>query len=146
MTSGEGEGLLKLASFRLMTLFVVVSLACLITWLNSRERTTFTEPSPNVRHAPPYEMKEMAIDVCLDRGWPVWHTRLSMGVMAHNANLYIEDFGTPEAKPRYGGTFGLTKEAGTREYSLLGRTKQRERKVKWRVLRVTLVASDGFSL
>ena len=98
--------------FGILTLLIVVACASLLAWLNTQETTTITEPyyAPlmgAVRHPPPYTAKEMAVSVYIDRGWPIWHTREIMGVMAHNAGLYIEDYGTPNARLRVGGGFDL---------------------------------------
>jgi len=89
----------------LVTLLVVVTLASLLAWLNKRERRVISEPhyAPlvgAVLHLPPYEPKEMAIDVHMDRGWPVWHSRATRSFAAHNAALYIDGpFGMGEFVP-----------------------------------------------
>jgi len=98
--------------FGILTLLIVVACACVLSWLNTRETTTITEPSyaplmGAVPHPPPYTPKEMGVSVYIDRGWPIWHTRETMGVMAHNAALYIDDYGTPNARLRVGGRFDL---------------------------------------
>jgi len=98
--------------FRILTLLIVVACASLLASLNTRETTTITEPvyAPlmgAVRHPPPYTAKEMGVSVYIDRGWPIWHTRETMGVMLHNAGLYIEDYGTLNARLRVGGEFDL---------------------------------------
>ena len=106
------DGVRSLLRFRILTLMISVAGVCLLISLNVRETTTITEPyyAPlmgAVRHPPPYDTKEMAVSVYIDRGWPLWHTRESMNVMSHNAALYIDDYGTPNATPRVGGSFGL---------------------------------------
>jgi len=90
--------------FRLVSVFVVVFLAAVLAWLNARETQTITEPyyAPlfgAVPHPPPYEMKEMAISVHTDRGWPIWHTRASNHFASHNATAYLMDDGLPYDDP-----------------------------------------------
>jgi hypothetical protein len=84
--------------FPLVSIFAVVSLAAVLAWLNTRETQTVTEPyyAPMLGaapHPPPYEMKEMAISVHADRGWPIWHTRSSTHFATQNATAYVTDGG-----------------------------------------------------
>ena len=87
-------------------MLLAVFVAALLVAINSRESQTVTEPyyAPllgAVLHLPPYAMKEMAIDVHCDRGWPIWHTRRSESFAAQNAALYLSDdrrqLATPDA-------------------------------------------------
>ena len=85
-----------------MLLAVVVAALLVVT--NSRESQTVSQPyyAPLLgaaRHPPPYALKEMAIDVHYDRGWPIWHTRRSESFAAHNAALYLSDDGPQLATP-----------------------------------------------
>lgn len=84
--------------FSVFTLFVVISLASGLIALNARTSITATEPyyAPllgAVIHPPPYDMKEMAVSVHTDRGWPIWHTRATNHFAAHNAAAYMIDGG-----------------------------------------------------
>jgi hypothetical protein len=97
-----------LTSFRYfsgVTLLAVVTFAVLLAWLNNRERREISEPhyAPMVGavlHLPPYEPKETAIDVHLDRGWPAWYSRATRSFATHNAALYIDGpFGMGEFVP-----------------------------------------------
>ena len=85
---------------RFLWLFIVIGVAALIVALNVRQTKTITEPyyAPlwgAVQHPPPYAMKEMAISVHTDQGWPIWHTRASNHFAAHNARLVIDENGWP---------------------------------------------------
>ena len=83
---------------RFLWLFIVIGVAALIVALNVRQTKTITEPyyAPlwgAVQHPPPYAMKEMAISVHTDQGWPIWHTRASNHFAAHNAALFLDEGG-----------------------------------------------------
>lgn len=83
-----------LARFRISSWLVGALVIAVVGALNSRERRTVSDPyyAPLIGatwHPPPYEMKEMAVDVHYDRGWPIWHTRRSECFAAHNAPLYL---------------------------------------------------------
>ncbi len=92
----EEEQKLRLRpQFSILTLLVVVTCFSLLMTLNTRETTTIAEPQyaplwGATPHPPPYDMKEMAIPVYKDRGWPIWHSRASKYFAAHNAALYID--------------------------------------------------------
>lgn len=82
--------------FSILTLLLVVSVACLLAWLNTRETITQTEPcyAPLMgvaRHPPPYHIKEMCITFHVQRGWPIWHARSSHTYRAHNAGWDFVD-------------------------------------------------------
>ncbi len=77
----------------LMLATIVVAMLCVA---NLRESRTLSPPyyAPllgAVWHPPPYVMKEMAIDVHDDRGWPLWHTRRSRSFAAQNVGLYVQE-------------------------------------------------------
>lgn len=85
-----------LPRFSIASTFLATVVAVFLVALNLRESRSITEPyyAPlfgAVWHPPPYVMKEMAIDVHYDRGWPIWHTRRSEHLAAHNAPLYLTD-------------------------------------------------------
>lgn len=86
--------------FSVISLVIIVTTASVLAWLNTRETRTVSKPyyAPMfgaVRHPPPYEMKEMAISVHRDRGWPIWHTRGSDHFAAHNAAAHLMEGGLP---------------------------------------------------
>jgi hypothetical protein len=72
----RGDGLLPTPRFSILTLLLVVPFICVLTWLNTRSTLTITQP-----YYDPV-MKGMAISVCLDQGWPIWHSRTSTIVPA----------------------------------------------------------------
>ncbi|OYP30413.1 hypothetical protein [Rhodopirellula sp. MGV] len=81
-------------------------MAAIIAALNLRETWTTSAPyyAPLLDarwHPPPYTLKEMSIDLHQDRGWPIWHTRNSTSLAAHNLGLYLNEdrppFGTSNA-------------------------------------------------
>lgn len=89
---------------RLVSVFVVISLAAVLACLNARETQTVTEPHyvpmlGAIPHPPPYKMKEMTISIHSDRGWPIWHTRSSGHFAAHNAATFANDNGLSYEKP-----------------------------------------------
>jgi hypothetical protein len=78
----------------LATLFLSVFVTAILLVLNFRESRTISEPYYTSmlgarRHAPPYAMKEMAIDLHNDCGWPIWHTRNTISFAAHNGGVYL---------------------------------------------------------
>lgn len=86
--------------FSVLSMLVGIAAAAVLCALNMRATETVTEPEyaplmGAVRHPPPYEMKEMAVTVHSDRGWPLWHTRASNHFAAHNAGAYLREGGPP---------------------------------------------------
>ena len=84
-----------LHTFSLASLLVSIFVAAMLAVANFRESRTVTEPyyAPLLGarwHPPPYAMREMAIDVHYDRGWPIWHARHTDTFAAHNASLYLD--------------------------------------------------------
>ncbi len=88
-----------------MTLLLLVLVSALIVFLNVRESLEYSDPvyAPLfngtftvARHPPPYDMKEMAVDIHVTQGWPVWHARATYSYMAHNAGWDFVDGRPPE--------------------------------------------------
>lgn len=91
--------------FSVATLLLLIPVAALIAWQNTRESISSSDPyyAPLMGaawHPPPYHIKELAIDYHIEQGWPIWHARSTYGYAAHNAGWDIVDGVPPERRPK----------------------------------------------